>query len=100
MKEWEIRNWEEKIENNQVAAFYLYTPMCGTCAVASKMLDVIENLLPDLPIGKANINFHQQFALEHQIESVPCLLIYRKFENVEKVYAFQSVPFLYEKLKI
>ena len=99
MKEWKIDDWNEQLANHDVVAFYLYTPMCGTCAVASKMLDVIENLLPELPIGKANINFHQSFALDNQIESVPCLLIGRKDQKIEKIYAFQSVPYLYDKLK-
>lgn len=98
MEEWTIETWEQQKEQNALTAFYLYTPMCGTCAVASKMLDVIETLLPELPMGKANINFFEQLAFDYQIESVPCLLINRDSE-VEKVYAFQSVPYLYEKLK-
>lgn len=98
MEEWTIETWEQQKEQNTLTAFYLYTPMCGTCAVASKMLDVIETLLPELPMGKANINFLEQLAFDYQIESVPCLLINRDSE-VEKVYAFQSVPYLYEKLK-
>ncbi|HWK24642.1 MAG TPA: thioredoxin family protein [Ureibacillus sp.] len=98
MEEWTKENWEQQQESNPLVAFYLYTPMCGTCAVASKMLDVIESLLPDLPLGKANINYLENVAMDYQIESVPCLLISDK-GNIEKVYAFQSVPFLYEKLK-
>ncbi|MCM3388135.1 thioredoxin family protein [Ureibacillus chungkukjangi] len=98
MKEWTIENWKQQQEQNGLVAFYLYTPMCGTCAVASKMMDVIENLLPDLPLGKANINFLENLAMDYQIESVPCLLISEN-GNVEKLYAFQSVPFLYDKLK-
>jgi len=98
MKEWTIENWEQQQEHNSLVAFYLYTPMCGTCAVASKMMDVIENLLPDLPVGKANINFLENFAMDYQVESVPCLVI-NDNGKIEKVYAFQSVPFLYEKLK-
>ncbi|RNC98280.1 thioredoxin family protein [Lysinibacillus halotolerans] len=98
MEEWTIETWEQQKEQNSLTAFYLYTPMCGTCAVASKMLDVIETLLPELSLGKANINFLEQLAFDYQIESVPCLLISRD-NQVEKVYAFQSVPYLYEKLK-
>ncbi|MFC7687907.1 thioredoxin family protein [Ureibacillus sp. GCM10028918] len=98
MKEWTTENWVQQQEQNAFVALYLYTPMCGTCAVASKMLEVIENLLPDLPLGKANINYLETLAMDYQVESVPCLLI-SEHGNVEKVYAFQSVPFLYEKLK-
>lgn len=99
MKEWTKQQWEQTKQHNQLVAFYLYTPMCGTCAVASKMMEVIENLLPEIPIGKANVNFLDQLAFDYQIESVPCLLISNNGEIVEKVYAFQSVPNLYEKFK-
>ena len=99
MEEWSKEQWETAKQSGQKAAFYLYTPMCGTCAVASKMMSIIEQLLPQLQIGKANINFLEHIAYEHQIESVPCLLISDGGKVTEKIYAFQSVPFLYELLK-
>ncbi|HWL23205.1 MAG TPA: thioredoxin family protein [Ureibacillus sp.] len=99
MEEWNRKQWEQMKEQSEATAFYLYTPMCGTCAVASKMMEVIENVIPDIPIGKANINFLEDLAMELQIESVPCLLISRNGVLQEKIYAFQSVQNIYEKLK-
>lgn len=100
LEEWSRKEWEEIVKNNEITAFYLYTPMCGTCIVASKMMEVIEQLLPDMPIGKANINFMEDLAFDYKIESVPCLLISRNGKVEEKVYAFQSIPNLYEKLRL
>ena len=57
MEEWSTEQWEAAKQSGEKTAFYLYTPMCGTCAVASKMMSIIEQLLPQLQIGKANINF-------------------------------------------
>ncbi|WP_332649035.1 thioredoxin family protein [Lysinibacillus sp. 54212] len=99
MKEWTKQQWERVVEDEELAALYLYTPMCGTCAVASKMMDVVEQLLPLLPVGKANLNFMEDLAYENEIESVPCLLVARDGEIAQKVYAFQSVLNLYEILK-
>jgi thioredoxin 1 len=99
MQEWNREQWEQIIGENEVTAFYLYTPMCGTCAVASKMMEVIENVVIDVPIGKANINFLEELAMEQKIESVPCLLISRNGRVDEKIYAFQSVQNIYVKLK-
>lgn len=99
MNEWTKSQWEERIANEARTAFYLYTPLCGTCAVASKMMEVVEQLLPNLPIGKANLNYTEQLAYDLQIESVPCLVVTRNGEITEKIYAFQSVPYLYEILK-
>jgi len=100
MKEWTRDDWENHAHNPEITAYYLYTPLCGTCQVASKMLSVVEELLPDLQLGQANLNYVEDLAIEHEIESVPCLLISENGEIREKVYAFHSVPFLYEKLKI
>ncbi|MBQ0138790.1 MAG: thioredoxin family protein [Kurthia sp.] len=98
MQEWTREQWEEKRINGEKVAFYLYTPMCGTCQVASRMMDVTEQVVKNVPIGKANLNYMEQLAFDYEIESVPCLLIADHGEIVEKVYAFQSVPNLFEKL--
>ena len=63
------------LKESPEAAFYLYTPMCGTCAVASKMMEVISVMKPEIPIGKADLNYVQDIAIDYEIESVPCLLI-------------------------
>lgn len=99
MEEWSKEQWDTAVQSGEKAAFYLYTPMCGTCAVASKMMTIVEQLLPQLQVGKANINFIEHIAFDNKIESVPCLLVYDGGKLTEKVYAFQSVPFLYELLK-
>ncbi|ATP41587.1 thiol reductase thioredoxin [Solibacillus sp. R5-41] len=99
MEVWTREQWVQQLQNEGQRAFYLYTPMCGTCDVASKILTVIEELLPDLSIGMANINYLGDLAMELQVESVPCLIIANNGEMQKKIYAFQSVPFLYEMLK-
>ncbi|MEO4054391.1 thioredoxin family protein [Solibacillus sp. CAU 1738] len=99
MEEWSIKQWQTYASSADITAFYLYTPMCGTCAVASKMMDVVVELLPNVPIGMANINYTNNLAFDLEIESVPCLLITKDGKVTEKVYAFQSVTNLYAILK-
>lgn len=98
MDEWTYSDWKDAAEHEELAAYYLYTPLCGTCAMASKILNVVTELKPSLPIGKANLNYVEELATEYQVESVPCLLIKRKGERAEKVYAFQSVQNILQKL--
>lgn len=99
MEQWTRNEWQSAVESGEKIAFYLYTPMCGTCAVAEKMMHVVEQLLPSVKIGKANINFTEQLAFDEKIESVPCLLIANHGEVIEKIYAFQSVPYLYDVIR-
>ena len=99
MEEWNHKEWTKAKNTNKVSAYYLYTPMCGTCQLASKMLEVITAAMPELPIGKANLNYVQEIAALYEVESVPCLLITKNGKLKDKVYAFHSVPYIYEKLK-
>lgn len=98
IQQWTREQWEVSLEASAVSIFYLYTPMCGTCAVATKMVEVIAAMKPGLPIGKADLNYLQDLAVEYAIESVPCLLIQKDGELVEKIYAFHSVPHLLERI--
>ncbi|WP_017379137.1 thioredoxin family protein [Paenisporosarcina sp. TG-14] len=99
MKEWTTAEWETNSQSANIAAYYLYAPMCGTCQVASKMLEVVEELLPNVQIGQANLNYVEDLAIDQKIESVPCLIIAQNGQIQEKIYAFQSVPFLYNQLR-
>ena len=99
MEQWNRDQWQQLVNEKQQTAFFIYTPMCGTCDIGKKILDVIENLLPDLPLGMANINYLEDLAHDLKIESVPCLIVSENGKVTEKIYAFKSVPFLYEILK-
>lgn len=99
MKQWTIEQWQKAKQTDDVAALYFYTPMCGTCEVASKMLNIINISFPSLQIGKMDINYVQELAFDYKIESVPCLIVAKKGEITNKVYAFESVTKLYELLK-
>ena len=98
METWTREEWERKCSESDISVFYLYTPMCGTCAVASKMMNVISVMRPEIPIGKADLNYIEDLAIDYQIESVPCLLIAKNGVLKEKVYAFKSVPDLLVKI--
>ena len=98
METWSREEWENASSKSGNVLFYLYTPMCGTCAVASKMMTVIDVMKPDLAIGKADLNYLGDLAVDYEIESVPCLLITKDGIVKDKVYAFQSVPDLLMKI--
>ncbi|SRR5699024_1926635 len=98
LENWTREQWEQEKEQAEQALLYLYTPLCGTCQVASKMMMVVEELKKGLPIGKADLNYLGDLAIDYEIESVPCLLIAEKGQIKEKIYAFQSIPHLLEKI--
>lgn len=97
MKEWNKEDLETIFTKKSKGIVYFYTPLCGTCQLASKMLRVAAEMIP-IEIGKINLNFYPDLALRMEIESVPCLVLLKNGRIANKIYAFHSVPFLLEKI--
>ncbi|OZM55990.1 hypothetical protein CIB95_14180 [Lottiidibacillus patelloidae] len=81
------------------SAIFFHTPLCGTCKVGRRMLEIVEMTLPNMKIASCNINTASEIASAYNIESVPCLIVFSEGTVKEKVYAFQSVDYLYSLLK-
>ncbi len=96
METWTREEWEKKCSRIGISVFYLYTPICGTCAVASKMMNVISVMKPEIPIGKADLNYIEDLAIDYQIESVPCLLIAKNGVLKEKFMHLNQFRIFYE----
>jgi thioredoxin-like negative regulator of GroEL len=79
-------------------AVFLYTPLCGTCKLAERMLDIILTMEPTLPLYKCNINFMPTISKEWQIQSVPCIVITEVGKAKKMLYRMQAVDELYRQL--
>ncbi len=99
IREYEKKDILELEENMDTSFLYLYTPMCGTCQVAGKMINIVAELFPLFKWGMINLNFIPDLAKAWEIESVPCLLIFKQNQIQQRIYAFHSVPFLYDSIK-
>ncbi|WP_028548232.1 thioredoxin family protein [Paenibacillus sp. UNC451MF] len=92
MEEWTERQVQQWISESDERLFiYFYTPMCGTCKVTERMLQVIVELEKDLPLVKCNINFCPELAQSWQLESVPCIVSIEDHHLMRKRYRMQAV---------
>ncbi|MFD1358748.1 thioredoxin family protein [Fictibacillus halophilus] len=103
MKEITRTNWEHVIEQSIHKPFFLYleTPLCGTCKMGKKMMEVaVETVRTqrenNLQIGVCNINEMPELADQYGITSVPCLMVLSRGMAVKKIYALQSAGNIYQ----
>ncbi|UVI30698.1 thioredoxin family protein [Paenibacillus spongiae] len=80
-------------------AVFFYTPLCGTCKIAERMLDIIEATSASIPMYKLNINYSPAMREAWKIASVPCLVLLKDGQPIRKEYAMQSVDYLYGMMK-
>lgn len=74
---------------------YLYTPFCGTCKLAHRLLEITATAIPQARIIASNLNYLPALAQAWKITSVPALVVYGEKGVIAKYYAFHSVDYLY-----
>ncbi len=72
-----------------------YTPLCGTCKVAERMIDVLA-VLTKQPVVKLDMNYTPELVQAFKVMSVPVLLVVNDDEVTAEVFKFESVTNLYE----
>lgn len=99
MTDWSQTDIDLFLQKKETGLVYFYTPICGTCKMASRMLEVVCKLFPSLKVGKADLNYIPKLAEQFEVKSVPCLLIVQNGQVIEKIFAFHSVLYLHDKIK-
>ncbi|WP_139992927.1 thioredoxin family protein [Paenibacillus paridis] len=80
-------------------AVYFFTPLCGTCKLGERMLEIAELTGTSVPLYKLNINYAPRLREQWKIASVPCLVLLENGEPLQKEYAMASVDHVYSLLK-
>lgn len=84
----------------QAFALYVYTPLCGTCHAARRMLEVCEHLLPSGVLYEANITQIQSLVQQYQIRSVPAVLLFSGAKELPtSIYRMESVEHLLSQIR-
>ncbi|GEN54295.1 hypothetical protein HFA01_25570 [Halobacillus faecis] len=96
----EIKTTEAKKHFNapQTTLTFVHSPFCGTCHLARQMLTTLESVFEREVFKEMNASLHPEWMQRYKIKSVPCLLVTSGGQVKEKIYAFQSVSYMYEKV--
>lgn len=83
-------------------AVFFYTPLCGTCGAARRMLEVAEHLLPpEVVVAAGNVNQLPGLVARYRISSVPALLVVSADRGAEPdiYYSMVSVERMLEYIR-
>lgn len=87
------------IHSGRTAVVFFHTPLCGTCRLAERMLQVAETALSGLHFYQCNINFAPELVRRYELRSVPCVAIFSAGQLMDRLYRIQAVDELYRFLK-
>ncbi|MDA3130147.1 thioredoxin family protein [Aliibacillus thermotolerans] len=98
MEEKSEEELKEEMSSQNSFVLFLYSPFCGTCQLAERMVEVLEKLYPSIPFVKGNVNLLPAYVHTYQVTSIPALHVCQDGKVVKKIYAFHSVPSLMMRL--
>jgi thioredoxin-like negative regulator of GroEL len=78
----------------------VYTPLCGTCKLALRMLDIVEAADPTLRIERRDLNIAPELAQRWRIRSVPALVHVLNGGASDILYRLESVDRMYRWLQL
>ena len=90
---------EDVLKSDTPVLVDFWAPWCGPCRMLAPTVDAIsEEYAGKVKVGKVNTDENPQIATQHQINSIPTLMIFKGGEVVERLVGAIPKEKITEKL--
>ena len=72
---------------------------CGPCQMMAPILHELETEMPDVQIGKVNVDEQMDLARQFRVVSIPTLIIFKNGQKVQRMVGVTSKEELKDALK-
>ena len=72
---------------------------CGPCQMMAPILHELEAEMPDVQIGKVNVDEQMDLARQFRVVSIPTLIIFKNGQEVQRMVSVTSKEELKDALK-
>jgi thioredoxin 1 len=75
-----------------------WAPWCGPCRMQIPILDQIAEQMPDVKIGKINVDDNGDLAVQFGVNTIPYLVIFKDGQKVNEFVGMRQAPVLIDAL--
>jgi thioredoxin 1 len=80
----------EVVESDQPVLVDFWAPWCGPCKMLAPTIDdLAEQYAGRVKVGKVNTDVARQIAVQHQIQSIPTLMVFKGGKVVDRTMGAQ-----------
>ena len=91
--------FREMIQNHPLVVVDCWAPWCAPCRMVAPILEELaREYAGRISFGKLNVDENQSVALEHQIMSIPTLLVFKNGKLVDRIIGAMPKKILEPKI--
>lgn len=76
-----------------------WAPWCGPCRMQIPILDQVASTVPEVKIGKVNVDEEPDLAAQYGVNTIPYLLVFKDGEKKAEFVGLRQANVLVEALK-
>ena len=93
-------NFETEVLNAEKPVLVdFWAVWCGPCQMMAPILHELEAEMPDVQIGKVNVDEQMDLARQFRVVSIPTLIIFKNGQEVQRMVGVTSKEELKDALK-
>ena len=99
-KKFTSENFEaEVLKSEKPVLVDFWAVWCGPCQMMAPILHELETEMPDVQIGKVNVDEQMDLARQFRVVSIPTLIIFKNGQEVQRMVGVTSKEELKDALK-
>ncbi|VVB81889.1 Thiol:disulfide interchange protein DsbD [uncultured archaeon] len=89
---------QEVLKSDKPAVIDFWAPWCGPCKMIAPAFEKLSNEIKSAKFAKVNVDESARLAQQIGVMGIPCIIIFKNGEEVERIAGFQTEQQLRAKL--
>ena len=78
--------FHSEISKNKPILVDFWAPWCGPCRIVGPVLEKLSSeYMTKLRFAKLNVDDNQEIAAQHDVRGIPCMIVFSKGKEVDRV---------------
>ena len=90
---------KEVIDSDKTVLLDFWAQWCGPCRMVSPIIEQISDEIPEIKVGKINVDEEQELASKFAVMSIPTLMVFKNGKIAKKSVGAKSKPAILEMIK-